>query len=161
MAQGAASVDLRSELNQLLDALQEAGIPYALCGGMALAVHGLPRFTQDIELLIQESDLPKVQAIAGAAGFTVETGWLVFAAGTDRERRLFRLLKPVGSESLILDLLCVTEILQPVWNSRLTFQLPGRTLSVVSRDGLIAMKRLSGRAQDILDIRHLEGPDDE
>ena len=45
-------MDLRKELNQLVETLHQEEIPYALCGGMALAVHGHPRFTQDLDLLI-------------------------------------------------------------------------------------------------------------
>ena len=66
-------MDLRTELNELLDSLDAMQIPYALCGGLALAIYGLPRFTQDIDLLIQESDLASACAAAERVGFTVET----------------------------------------------------------------------------------------
>ena len=34
-------------------ALHARGIPYALCGGVSLAFHGLARFTRDIDLVLE------------------------------------------------------------------------------------------------------------
>lgn len=45
-----------------------------------------------------------------------------------------------------------------VWRSRLEVAWEGRVLFVVSREGLIAMKRLAGRPQDLADIAALGGP---
>ena len=43
-------------------------IPYALCGGMAVVLHGYPRLTRDIDLLIRPSDLAGARdALAGMA----------------------------------------------------------------------------------------------
>ena len=39
---------LESELRELVQRFNEAKIEYALCGGMAVALHGHPRFTRDI-----------------------------------------------------------------------------------------------------------------
>jgi hypothetical protein len=40
---------LESELRELVQRFNEAKIEYALCGGMAVALHGYPRFTRDID----------------------------------------------------------------------------------------------------------------
>ena len=40
---------LTDELLELLARLTDAGIDYAVCGGLAMAVHGYPRATMDIE----------------------------------------------------------------------------------------------------------------
>lgn len=37
-------MNLKDELDSLIDALRSAGIDYAVCGGMAMAIHGHPRF---------------------------------------------------------------------------------------------------------------------
>ncbi|MFT5327144.1 MAG: hypothetical protein ACI8P0_005033, partial [Planctomycetaceae bacterium] len=111
-------MDLREELNQLIESLNREQIPYALCGGMALAVHGHPRFTQDIDLLIQESDLQRLIEVAERLGYRDISGWLRFNTGTDRETKLYRLLKPLGTENLMLDLICVTSQFEDVWQGR-------------------------------------------
>lgn len=149
-------MDLREELNELIESLNRERIPYALCGGMALAVHGHPRFTQDLDLLIQESDLKRLIELAEQLGYRDISGWLRFNAGTDRETRLYRLLKPLGSENLMLDLICVTSQFEEVWQGRTQFHIAGRPLTVVSRDGLRTMKEISNRAQDLVDLEKLD-----
>lgn len=148
-------MDLREELNQLIEALQQSSIPYALCGGMALAVHGHPRFTQDLDLLIQEFDLQRLIAVAERLGYLDATGWLRFHPGTERETKLYRLLKPLGTTNLMLDLICVSPQFEEVWESRTQFDLAGRQLTVVSRDGLRTMKQVSNRPQDLVDLEKL------
>jgi hypothetical protein len=41
-------MDLIDELAGLIKALNDAGVRYALCGGLAMAVHGHPRATQEL-----------------------------------------------------------------------------------------------------------------
>ena len=45
------AVDLLDELRALLATLDEQGLEYALVGALALAVHGAPRATTDIDLI--------------------------------------------------------------------------------------------------------------
>ena len=64
-------MDLIDELAALIKALNDAGVRYALCGGLAMAVHGHPRATQDIDLLIPEEELAKIQQVAETVGFWI------------------------------------------------------------------------------------------
>ena len=57
---------------------------------------------------------------------------------------------------LVLDLVVVTPFLDRVWASKEDHPLEGRKISVVSADGLIQMKRATGRKQDEADAEHLE-----
>lgn len=149
---------LRAEMLQLVRALEAEKIPYALCGGLAMAVHGWPRATMDIDLLIEEQRLPDVRRLAATAGFTHETGFLNLAVG---RVRLFRMVKFAGQEFIPLDLLLVSPDLQAAWNSRQTMPTADGNITVVSAEGLIQMKvkRNSGTDQD--DIRKLKGQFDE
>lgn len=45
-------VDLVAELKAVAGALEAADVTWALCGGLAVAVHGAPRATADIDLLV-------------------------------------------------------------------------------------------------------------
>lgn len=142
-------MDLRDELNRLIESLNEEHIPYALCGGMALAVHGHPRFTQNLDLLIRETDLEWMIEVAAGLGYQDISGWLKFNSGTDRETKIYRVVKPLGAENLMLDLICVTLPFEEVWNSRTQFEISGRQMTVVSRAGLRTMKQISNRPQDL------------
>lgn len=44
---------LLDELSQLISALGENEIEYAVCGGLSMAIHGFARATLDIDILIR------------------------------------------------------------------------------------------------------------
>jgi len=149
-------VRLADELTAVTAVLAESGIDYALCGGLALAVYGHPRSTQDLDLLIQNGDVDRVVGLVRTIGFDFESGWITFRAGTSEEMRLFRLLKTEGTDSMTLDLMIVTPVLEAVWQERRAIETAsGKLLNVVSREGLIRMKELAGRIQDLADIDKL------
>ena len=152
-------MNLYEELVELVKVLEDFGLDYALCGGVALAFHGHPRFTKDIDLLVREEDLEKVPA--ASCGFTVEGGRVPIRPGKPDEPIIHRVSKISGSEILTLDLMLVNPGLEGVWNGRGVFEWKGRQVRAVSRDGLAQMKRLAGRKQDLADIEQLEAHEDE
>jgi hypothetical protein len=152
------AVNLVDELHSLIESLDAAGVEYAVCGGIALAIHGRPRFTKDIDLLVRAADLERVESVARGRGFTLEGGRLSFARRTKEKREMLRLSKAEGSGLLTLDLILVGPILEEVWNSRRSLEWQGRKVWAVSREGLMRMKRLAGRPQDLVDLADLLGP---
>jgi hypothetical protein len=56
-------------LQRLARNLPNAGIDYALIGGMALAVHGYVRLTQDVDLLMNEAGLEQFQRMLVGRGY--------------------------------------------------------------------------------------------
>jgi hypothetical protein len=154
-------MNIKTELLSILEALDAADTSYALCGGLALAVHGHPRFTKDIDLLIMEQDLARLEAAVRHLGFDLNSGWLVFGRDTPVEQRVYRIVKVEGREHLALDLVMVTPRQQPNWDSRQTMVLGERKIVVVSREGLIRMKQATGRTQDKADVERLGGSVDD
>ena len=148
-------MDLYQEMKTVIAALEADGIPYALCGGLAMAVHRFPRATMDIDLMIEETALERAKQIAQRLGFAIDAGLMVFAKGAVKIHRLTK-IDPEFADALPLDLLLVTPELRAIWNSRDTVAWEGGTLSVVSRVGLIKLKKLRHSGQDQDDIKHLE-----
>jgi hypothetical protein len=145
---------LYEQLSELLRALERERIEYALCGGLALAVHGLARATVDIDLLVQPSSWPKVEAVAKKLGFRLKASPMSFSAGAIEIRRVSKI--DPQQNVLMLDVLLVTDKISDVWDSRREVSWESGTVCVVSREGLIKLKRLSGRPQDMADIARLE-----
>jgi len=150
-------MDLHDELGSLVDALADEGIEYALCGGLALAVHGFPRATKDIDLLVRPEDAKRVAAAVEPLGFMLDAGELPFGVGGPHARRVRRISKTEGPEVLTLDLVLLPAWLEQTWTSREMLEWEGRTIQVVSREGLLAMKRVAARPQDLADIAKLMG----
>ena len=153
-------MDLYEELLGLVDLLGAKRIDYALCGGIAVAFHGHPRFTKDIDILIRPEDLDRVTEAVATLGFDLESGTLPFGADGPDAREVHRIIKTVGPDGIALDLLLVSPALEDAWVSRGVFEWRGREVRVVSREGLAMMKRLAGRDQDLLDLKRLESDDD-
>lgn len=150
-------MNIREELGRILDALESAFVPCALCGGLAVVIHGYPRLTKDIDLLIEESALEKAQQCLARIGYSIEGGRLKFDIGTTNQHEIFRLSRAEDSEFMSLDLLLVGPFFADAWASRETWRVGERDITVVSKDALIRMKRASGRPQDLADIERLEG----
>ena len=153
-------MNLKHELFRVTEALTLAGIDYALCGGLAVAVHGYPRATRDIDILILEGDLDQSRNAMEEIGYTLSSGNIPFDAGQPTERRVFRISKAEDTDILTLDLILVAPFLQDVWEGREEHLVEGKTLQVVSLDGLTKMKHLAGRPQDLADLSQLGVEDD-
>ncbi len=145
---------LLDELSQLIFALNENEIEYAVCGGLALAIHGFARATLDIDILIEAESLEKAYLIGAENGFDIRGLDISFKERAVEIRRVSKVDE--NGEVLSLDLLVVTPQVQDVWETREKLDFLGNQLSVVSREGLIRMKMLAGRPQDLVDIERLE-----
>lgn len=152
------AIDLIAELERVVDALAIGNVPYALCGGLALAIHGHPRATKDIDLLIPPDSIADA---AARAGFTLRAGPIPLGVKTATPQTLHRATKVASGSHVTTDLLEVSESYRPAWEGRQVVEWRGRQLSLVSKGGLVAMKRLSTRAKDLADVEALEGPNDE
>lgn len=145
---------LLDELSQLISALDESRIEYAVCGGLALAIHGFARATLDIDILIEAESLEKAYRTGAENGFDIRGLDISFKERAVEIRRVSKI--DANGEVLSLDLLLVTPHVRDVWETREKIGFLGNNLWVVSLAGLIKMKRLAGRPQDLADIARLE-----
>lgn len=148
-------LDLYDEFRLLIGALDEQGIEYALCGGVAMAVYDHPRATIDIDLLIRAESLERVLSIAAGLSYTIRGMDMTFVNGAIEIRRVSKIHSETG-HLLSLDLLLVTPEIRDVWDGRVQAEWEGGELSVVSRSGLIELKNLRSSAQDQADISALQ-----
>lgn len=146
---------LDEELLCLRDALAANDIEYAVCGGIALGIHGFPRFTVDIDILLRPEKAERAQDIAYQLGFLIKSRPMSFSGGATEIRRVVK-IDPTDGEDLILDFLLVTPAIEDVWSNRLSLPWRGGQIVVVSREGLIKLKLLRSSEQDLLDVKNLE-----
>jgi hypothetical protein len=146
-------VTLYDELRSVLEALDQAGVDYALVGGLAVAVWGAPRATKDIDLLVRGEKIQDALAAVRTRGFTLEALPFEFKDGTT----LHRVSKVAENGDLLtVDFMVVDRNLEAAWASRTGLPLADRQVVVISREALIAMKSLAARPQDIADIQSLK-----
>lgn len=152
--------DLYEEFKSIISALEEHGIDYAVCGGLAMAVHGLPRATVDIDLLILSERLEDAKAVVRGLGYTIEAQPMTFHKGAIEIRRLSK-IDPSDGDLLMIDFLLVTPTVKTAWNNRIKVASPRGSVFAVSREGLILLKSFRGSGQDLDDIERLKGSSDE
>ena len=153
-------MDILGEYTQFVKSLEKAGIEYATCGGLAMAVHGHVRATKDLDFLVRPDDLEKAFEVARKLGFDIEGLPLDFDRGSFQLRRISKINKETKS-LITVDFILVTDKIEDVWDDREHLDWDSGSAWVVSRRGLIKMKTTAGRDQDLLDIRKLEESDDE
>lgn len=149
-------LDLYLELKQVVAALDQQGIAYAICGGLAVSIHTEPRATEDLDMMVLAQDLGRCEVALEPLGFKRYGESMKLTQGRVALQRLLK-FETGGSDQLVLDLLLVSPpLLDEVWQSRQSFVWEGMTVWVVSREGLIALKRLRNSPQDLVDISRLE-----
>lgn len=146
---------LLQELLEITSAFEKNGIEYAVCGGLALTIHGFPRATFDLDLLIREENLEKSYKVAAEKGFDIKGLDMSFKERAIEIRRVSKIDE--DGEVLSLDLLLVTPQVEDVWANREKLHLQSQDLWIVSQTGLIKMKELAGRSKDLIDIERLKG----
>jgi hypothetical protein len=138
---------------EMLDALSGANAEFLVVGAHALAVHGYPRATGDLDLWIR------------ATPENAERVWkalVAFGAPLD-DLRLDDLSTPevvfqIGVAPNRIDLLTSISgvVFDEAWEARVSADVSGRTIPVLGRAQLLANKRATGRLRDLADVEELE-----
>ncbi|MFV8753670.1 nucleotidyltransferase family protein [Nannocystaceae bacterium ST9] len=152
-------MNLVDELHAIAAALRGAGVEYAICGGLAVTIHGATRTTKDIDLLVEPRDVARVLELLRPLGYVFAALPMTFDAGTPSERHVQRVSKLEGDQHVCVDLLLADAAFAGLLADKVEVALPEGPLVVVSLLGLTTMKRLAGRPQDIADLQRLEVPD--
>ena len=142
------------EFFSLIQKMNEAKIPHALVGGIALSFHTEPRYTKDIDFLILSKDIDRVKSILKKMGYIFEADTFTFK---NTNITLHRLTKIEGEDSLSIDLLEGSEERHRkiITNAVVDLTEYG-PVSIANREDLIWLKRFRNSKQDIADIEALE-----
>lgn len=150
-------LDLYVELHRIAEALDAAGVAYALAGGLAVSIYTTPRATEDIDLLIRRQDLDRAVRAVEPLGFRLGGQPMHVAEG---RMVIQRLLKVEGADLLPLDLLMpVDAALAVLLADRQRQVVEGWPLEIVGIRALRTLKRLRNSALDRADLEAL-GPDE-
>jgi hypothetical protein len=149
-------MNLVEELHAIAPALRRAGIPYAVCGGVAVTAYGAGGSARDIYIAIRREHVTTTLAVVAPLGYTIPAAPITFAAGTPRERHVRRVSKLEVSRHLVLGLSIAEAAYAGVLDDRVEVVLPSGPIYFVSRATLLRMKRLAGRPADLVDVEQLQ-----
>jgi predicted nucleotidyltransferase len=152
-------MDVFEEFKRLVLELQKQAVRYALVGGVAMAFYTEPRFTSDIDLLVDSDDFEKTKGILERDGyFESASPWTFPEVAIE----LHRFLKVAGEEDeMLIDILVAKdeEVRSIIRNAVEAESEQGRVMIVNKRD-LIWLKKTRNSKQDQADIEKLEDDKD-
>jgi hypothetical protein len=140
-----------------LDALLQARARFLIVGAHAMALHGVPRATQDLDLWIEASRENAQRAWRAFASFGAPLSELgVGEADLVRPGTVIQLGLPPNRID-VLTSLSGLENFDDAWQRRVEQVTHGRPLPFIGKADLIANKRATGRTKDLADIEALGG----
>jgi hypothetical protein len=145
-------------LDRLADvfrSFQQCEVRYVVLGGIAAVLHGVPRATFDLDILIDPTPENARRLLAALAQAGMGTASL-----TTAEKVLANEIT-VFKDRVRVDVLTTAPGLtfERAWDHRQTMNYLSQEFFVVSKRDLIASKRASGRPVDLEDARLLELPE--
>lgn len=143
---------LQADLREFIVLLNSHSVEYLIVGGHAVAFHGHPRFTGDIDFLIRGTpeNAQRVLGVLKSFGF----GELKISKEDLLEpERIVQLGHPPNRIDLLTSISGVN--FDSAWESRVRTAMDDQPVNLIGWDDLLRNKRAAGRQKDLADIEKL------
>lgn len=143
---------LQKDLSEFVSLLNSHGAEYVVVGGHAVAFHGHPRFTGDVDFFVNTTlrNAQRVLDVLKAFGFG-DLG--IHVEDLTAQDKVVQLGRPPNRIDLLTTISGVT--FQEAWTTRIAGFLGEHRVNFIGLDTLIQNKRASGREKDLLDVKTL------
>ena len=160
---------MKREVQQIVEALNNAHVRYVVAGGLAVIAHGYMRLTMDIDLVI---DLDRDNLLRGLAALEkvgykprlpvkseqfadakTRESWI-----KDKNMTVFPLWNPSDVSGIMVDIFvkCPFDFADEYGKAKWVEMDNGQSVPFVGLDCLLKMKMASARPRDLVDIEYLE-----
>ncbi len=144
---------VEKDYEDLLEFLNKHSVKYCIIGSYALAFHARPRYTKDIDILVENS-IENARKILNALN---EFGFGSLQLSEEDFTELGQIIQ-LGYEPVRVDL--ITSIkgmdFHKIWNNRVTGKFGLQEVFFIGVDDLISSKKISNRSQDQADLKMLQ-----
>jgi len=149
---------LNADFRDLLTQFSDSSVEFVVVGAYALAFHGAPRASGDIDVFIRPTRANAERVLEALAGFgaPVESAG-VTADELSRPGMVYQIGLPPRRIDIMTELSGVT--FDEVWESRVTANVEGRPIAFIGRGALLKNKAAAGRPKDLADIARLRRND--
>jgi len=144
---------LNEDFLDMLSALSEEGVRFLVVGAYALAHHGLPRATGDLDLWVERTAANPANVLRALQRFGAPLGEVSADDFAEPD-----LVFQIGVAPCRIDLMTSIDgvSFEDAWGERVELELEGVPVPILSKRHLIANKRAVGRPQDLADLAWLE-----
>jgi len=143
---------LNNDYREMLQILSEEGVDYIVVGAYALAAHGYPRATGDIDIWVNPDPANAARVLNSLKRF----GSPIYSVAPENftvKGTIFQ----IGVAPRRIDIItAITGVeFEEAWEDRLVAEVDGVKVNILSLDKMIRNKEATGRAKDALDVKIL------
>jgi hypothetical protein len=144
---------MNRDFAEMLRALADEGVEYLVVGAYAVAGHGIPRATGDIDLWVRPTAENAARLWQALERFGAPRSRVTPETFTQPD-----VVYQIGLPPHRIDFLTSIDgvLFEDAWPERYVSDVGGLAVPMLSRRHLIANKRATGRPQDLADIARLE-----
>jgi hypothetical protein len=144
---------VEKDFKEFIALLNKNNVRYLITGGFAYSFYAEPRFTRDIDILIDSTEANAERVLSAIQGF----GFTDIDLGTQDFLESGQVIQ-LGIAPLRIDLLTSIKgiLFSEAWKKRTTGQYGDIQVFFISKEDLIKSKKASGRKQDLVDAEKLE-----
>ena len=149
-------MELDKDFSEFVELFLEHNVRFLIVGGYALAAHGLPRATGDLDAWVW-TDSNNAQNIVSALQSFGFSNLSITTEDFIKQDSIVQL----GYPPFRIDILTSIDGVdfEQAWSNKFLVELNDREVAFISRDDLIANKKAAGRPQDIADVIRLTADD--
>ena len=145
-------MEVQPDFRELLALFNDHRVSYVIVGGYALAFHGAPRFTGDLDIFVKPDHENASHIVTALNAFGFASLGLT-AADFEAPDQVIQLGVPPVRVDLITSITGLSW--EAVFASRVPSDYGGIPINYIGREELILNKRAVGRAKDLADLEAL------
>ncbi len=149
----AGKLTLNQDFKEFIQSLNDNGVRYLIVGGYAVALHGHPRYTKDIDVWLWLNEQNAAQMMKALEQFGFGSIGLK-AEDFIEPDQIIQLGYPPARIDMLTTLPGVD--FEECYPSRVEVEIEGMKMNFIDLESLRKNKRASGRAQDLADLENLQ-----
>jgi hypothetical protein len=146
-------MSLNRDYAEMLSALSDEGAEFMIVGAYAMAAHGVPRATGDLDIWVRCSRSNAVRVMRALRHF----GAPLFDL-TEQDLARGGTVLQIGQPPSRIDILTSIDgvTFGRAWAGRLTGRIEGIDVAIIGHEALLRNKRAAARPKDLVDVGILE-----
>ncbi len=144
---------LNKDFKKFIQLLNDHDVLYLVVGGYAVAFHGYPRYTKDIDLWIWLDESNAEKLLKGLKDFGFGSLDLTVDDFLNPEQ-VIQLGYPPNRIDILTDLKGIN--FKECYSSRIEVTVENTTINFINLENLKKNKKATGRYQDLADLENLE-----
>ena len=146
-------MELSQDFKEFIESLNVSGVRYLVVGGYAVALHGHPRYTKDLDVWIDCTPANAKRIVRAFTEFGFES-LSVKASDFEKPNRMVQMGFPPNRIDVLTSLAGVA--FAKCYKQKVIVEIDGIPVNFIDVENLKVNKRAAGRLQDLADVENLE-----